>query len=61
MDQYNALMDKIGDAIISWSDPTGKWRADREVSISRPLFCWCGCGREIDVGAMACFVKKLVV
>jgi hypothetical protein len=33
MDQYNALMDKIGDAIIAWSDPSGKWRADREVSM----------------------------
>ena len=32
MNQYNELMDKIGDAIIGWSDPSGKWKADREVS-----------------------------
>ena len=31
MDAYNNAMDKIGAAIIDWSDPDGTWRADREV------------------------------
>ncbi len=31
MNAYNNAMDKIGDAIINWSDPDGTWRADREV------------------------------
>ena len=31
MDAYNDAMDKIGAAIIDWSDPDGTWRADREV------------------------------
>jgi hypothetical protein len=34
MDAYNAAMDKIGAAIIDWSDPDGKFRADREVSMN---------------------------
>ena len=33
MDQYNEAMDKIGEAIIGWADATGKWTADREVSV----------------------------
>lgn len=32
MEAYNNLMDKIGAAIIDWSDPDGSFRADREVS-----------------------------
>lgn len=32
MDAYNNAVDKIGDAIIDWSDPDGTFRADREVS-----------------------------
>ena len=32
MDAYYETLDKIGDAIIEWSDPGGKFRADREVS-----------------------------
>ena len=32
MDAYNNAVDKIGDAIIGWSDPDGTFRADREVS-----------------------------
>lgn len=28
MDAYNNLMDKIGDAIIDWSDPDGSFRGD---------------------------------
>jgi hypothetical protein len=52
MDQYNEVMDKIGDAIIAWSDPTGKWKADRDVS----LLCGCwllGCVecRRLMLGA----------
>lgn len=43
MDQYNEAMDKIGEAIIGWADATGKWTADREVSVhvSPPsgMFC----------------------
>jgi len=31
MNAYNNAMDKIGAAIINWSDPTGTWQADREV------------------------------
>jgi elongation of very long chain fatty acids protein 4 len=30
MDAYNNAVDKIGDAIIDWSDPDGTFRADRE-------------------------------
>jgi hypothetical protein len=48
MDAYNAAMDKIGAAIIDWSDPDGKFRADREVStpwLSRHdgVIGWCQC------------------
>ena len=32
MDAYYETLDKIGEAIIDWSDPSGKFRADREVS-----------------------------
>ena len=32
MDAYNNAVEKIGDAIIDWSDPDGTFRADREVS-----------------------------
>ena len=31
MDAYNNAVDKIGVAIIDWSDPGGSFRADREV------------------------------
>eukprot|EP00984_Skeletonema_dohrnii_P017355 scaffold7881_cov67-Skeletonema_dohrnii-CCMP3373.AAC.1 len=30
MNAYNNAMDKIGAAIINWSDPSGTWQADRE-------------------------------
>eukprot|EP00804_Cyclotella_cryptica_P029024 CCRYP_005210-RA/>CCRYP_005210-RA protein AED:0.23 eAED:0.23 QI:183/1/1/1/1/1/2/1365/170 len=30
MDAYYETLDKIGEAIIEWSDPGGKFRADRE-------------------------------
>lgn len=31
MNAYNNAVDKIGAAIIDWSDPEGSFRADREV------------------------------
>ena len=30
IEQYNDAMDKVGDAIINWSDPDGNFRGDRE-------------------------------
>lgn len=30
MDAYNNLLDGIGDAIINWNDPDGRFRGDRE-------------------------------
>ena len=28
MDQYNEVMDSIGDTLIEWADSTGKWKAN---------------------------------
>jgi hypothetical protein len=30
MEAYNSVMDKIGQAIIDWSDPNGNFRGDRD-------------------------------
>lgn len=30
MDQYNEIMDSIGDTLIEWADSTGKWKANAD-------------------------------
>lgn len=54
MDTYYETLDKIGEAIITWSDPDGKFRADREVSALEML-------RDILRWGMAPFNGRVVL
>jgi hypothetical protein len=40
MNAYNNAVDKIGAAIIDWSDPEGTFRADREVRDFKVCEAW---------------------